>query len=121
MYKTGRRCHPCVQISGAIDELGFWLARHPERAVGYKGPEPEEDDRISQKSFFDSDDEDTKGKKTKLASPWGQSETTIDEENNKENIDPSKSKLCRGEGDEEEEDIGNETVCLEESNGWMGL
>lgn len=80
-YQTDRRCHPCIVMTEAIEELGYWLARHPKRDVDYDGPELEEDS-ISVKSFTDSDDEDTDKKAVaKPDSPWGcQSGTTLDEE-----------------------------------------
>ena len=52
-----RKCYSCILINGAIDELHFWLARHPTRAVSYNGPNTEEDS-ISVKQFNESDEED---------------------------------------------------------------
>ena len=83
---------------------------------------------MSEKSFVDSEEEgvEEKGDKapSKADSPWGnQSQTTMDEEDNKENIDPSMLKLNvtentkTGEGD----DTGDETIDMGESNTWMGL
>lgn len=127
-YKTDRRCKSCDLINGAIDELNFWLARHPHREASASDPTPEADDSVSEKSFIDSEEEgmDENGDKApaKADSPWGDhSQTTMDEEDNKENIDPSMSKLNVTENtkSEEGEDTGDETIDMGESNTWMGL
>ena len=125
-YKTDRRCKSCDVISGTIDELGFWLARHPHRGANCADPAPEDDDSISENSFTESDEEDkdenenTDGKESKVPknveSPWGdQSQITIAEEENKKRVDDVEGKTY------DEEDIGDVTIDMEESNGWMGL
>ncbi len=55
-YKTDKRCKSCVVIGTAIDELGFWPARHPHREAS--NPSSEADDLITEKSFIDSEDDE---------------------------------------------------------------
>jgi hypothetical protein len=115
-------------MTGAIEELGYWLARHPKRDVDYDGPELE-DDSISVKSFTDSEDEDINKKaEAKPDSPRGcQSGTTLDDEeevevgiNNKEKENVALESLeCDNEDDKE--DVNSETsedasaaICI----GW---
>jgi hypothetical protein len=95
-----------------MEELGYWLARHPEREVSYNGPEANEDS-ISVKSFTDSDDEDTEENVVvKPDSPWGcQSGTTLDEEEVEETVDDNdkgKENIPPEDSDVEDEEEGSE-------------
>lgn len=95
-------------MTGAIEELSYWLARHPKREVDYDGPELEEDS-ISVNSFTDSDGEDTDKKAVaKPDSPWGcQSGTTLDEEEVEVGINNKGKENVAQEGlDSDDEDDG---------------
>jgi hypothetical protein len=120
LYKTDRRCETCNSMCRAVEELGYWVARHPSREVGMPD---DDDDTLTEKSFVDSDDEgeDYAKKKTtanaaKAASPWDKSVTVVGDDEDKENFDPAQSEMDEDETEvEEEEEEGNETIYLSES------
>jgi hypothetical protein len=124
LYKTDRRCETCNDMCRAVEELGYWVARHPSREVGMAD---DDGDTLTEKSFVDSDDEGgycaekkKKKKKTtatnaaKVASPWDKSVTVVGDYEDKENVDPAQSEMDEDETEVEVEE-GIETIDHSES------